>query len=131
MDDLLRARTIEATCTSLVDIATTGLAKHLPVFDQGKVFGAVVGLIATAHGENPQNRALFLQGFQAAFQGITDGSLFDAPDNGIAIPTTPVPVPEPGRCQARQESDQVRCPVCRLVWDVNDSDAPPCPHGRR
>lgn len=30
------------------------------------------------------------------------------------------------KCAARQESDQMRCPVCRTVWDTNDPEPPPC-----
>jgi len=33
------------------------------------------------------------------------------------------------RCAARQYSDQRYCAVCRLTWDTNDPDPPPC--GRR
>ena len=29
-------------------------------------------------------------------------------------------------CQARQESDQMRCVPCGLVWDMNDPDPPEC-----
>lgn len=29
-------------------------------------------------------------------------------------------------CMARQQSDQMRCEVCNLVWDVNDPDQPEC-----
>lgn len=30
------------------------------------------------------------------------------------------------RCYARQYSDQMYCAVCRLTWDTNDADPPPC-----
>jgi len=29
-------------------------------------------------------------------------------------------------CEAFQESDQKRCPRCRLVWDMNDPEPPEC-----
>lgn len=29
-------------------------------------------------------------------------------------------------CKAYQASDQMYCPHCHLVWDVNDPDPPPC-----
>lgn len=29
-------------------------------------------------------------------------------------------------CKARQYSDQMNCPRCGLVWDMNDPDPPPC-----
>ena len=29
-------------------------------------------------------------------------------------------------CQARQVSDQMSCPACGLVWDMNDPDPPAC-----
>ena len=29
-------------------------------------------------------------------------------------------------CHARQESDQMRCVPCGLVWDMNDPDPPEC-----
>ena len=29
-------------------------------------------------------------------------------------------------CHARQESDQMRCVPCGLVWDVNDPEPPEC-----
>jgi len=32
-------------------------------------------------------------------------------------------------CKAVQYSDQKHCKVCRLTWDMNDPDPPPCsPH---
>lgn len=30
------------------------------------------------------------------------------------------------RCQARQYSDEMYCPRCRLRWDTNDRDQPDC-----
>jgi hypothetical protein len=30
------------------------------------------------------------------------------------------------RCQARQESDQMRCAACGLLWDTNDPEPPVC-----
>ncbi len=30
------------------------------------------------------------------------------------------------RCQARQYSDEMYCPRCRLRWDANDRDVPGC-----
>jgi hypothetical protein len=30
------------------------------------------------------------------------------------------------RCAARQESDQMRCSACGLIWDANDPEPPPC-----
>ena len=30
------------------------------------------------------------------------------------------------RCQARQYSDEMYCPRCRLRWDTNDRDQPGC-----
>lgn len=29
-------------------------------------------------------------------------------------------------CEARQQSDQMRCERCNLVWDMNDIDPPEC-----
>lgn len=29
-------------------------------------------------------------------------------------------------CHARQESDQMRCVPCSLVWDMNDPEPPEC-----
>ena len=29
-------------------------------------------------------------------------------------------------CHARQESDQMRCVPCGLVWDMNDPEPPEC-----
>jgi len=29
-------------------------------------------------------------------------------------------------CKARQYSDQTRCLACKLVWDTNDPEPPPC-----
>lgn len=29
-------------------------------------------------------------------------------------------------CHARQYSDEMHCPVCRLRWDVNDPEPPAC-----
>ena len=29
-------------------------------------------------------------------------------------------------CQARQQSDQMYCAKCGLVWDMNDPDPPEC-----
>lgn len=29
-------------------------------------------------------------------------------------------------CHARQESDQMRCVPCGLVWDMNDQEPPEC-----
>lgn len=29
-------------------------------------------------------------------------------------------------CHARQYSDEMHCPVCRLRWDVNDPEPPLC-----
>ena len=29
-------------------------------------------------------------------------------------------------CEARQQSDQMRCERCNLVWDMNDDDPPEC-----
>lgn len=35
---------------------------------------------------------------------------------------------QPGdKCAARQYSDQMQCAACRLTWDTNDTDPPPCP----
>lgn len=35
---------------------------------------------------------------------------------------------QPGdKCAARQYSDQMHCAACRLTWDTNDTDPPPCP----
>lgn len=30
------------------------------------------------------------------------------------------------KCKSRQYSDQMVCHDCRLVWDMNDPDPPPC-----
>ena len=30
-------------------------------------------------------------------------------------------------CQAQRQSDQMRCPACKLTWDVNDLEPPECP----
>jgi hypothetical protein len=30
------------------------------------------------------------------------------------------------RCQAVQQSDEMFCARCRLRWDVNDPNEPPC-----
>jgi hypothetical protein len=30
------------------------------------------------------------------------------------------------RCQARQYSDEMVCNACRLRWDTNDREPPPC-----
>lgn len=30
-------------------------------------------------------------------------------------------------CQARRESDQMRCARCGLLWDVADPEPPACP----
>ncbi len=35
-------------------------------------------------------------------------------------------MPTPNSCTARQVSDQMRCEVCDLTWDTNDTDPPPC-----
>lgn len=29
-------------------------------------------------------------------------------------------------CRAYRVSDQMMCPHCRLVWDINDPEPPPC-----
>ena len=30
------------------------------------------------------------------------------------------------QCEARQQSDQMRCERCNLLWDTNDIDPPQC-----
>lgn len=32
-------------------------------------------------------------------------------------------------CHAIRSSDEMHCARCRLRWDVNDEDPPPCPCG--
>lgn len=36
-------------------------------------------------------------------------------------------MPKHNGCQARQYSDQMYCPKCRITWDVSDPDPPECP----
>lgn len=35
-------------------------------------------------------------------------------------------MPKRHNCHARQESDQMRCVPCGLVWDMNDPEPPEC-----
>ena len=60
----------------------------------------------------------------AELEGILDGLKALAP-----VPVN-TPDPQPSQlatCLAFREGDQMRCPGCRLAWDLNDADAPPCP----
>ncbi len=33
---------------------------------------------------------------------------------------------DPKNCKAFQQSDQMYCPRCHFVWDMNDPDPPRC-----
>ena len=33
---------------------------------------------------------------------------------------------KPPSCEARQQSDQMRCEKCNLLWDMNDPEPPEC-----
>lgn len=55
-----------------------------------------------------------------------------AAHESLKLITKPVPVimpllPDEPTCEARQQSDQMRCVRCNIIWDTNDHDPPVCP----